>query len=425
MSTDQVIGSDVNVNEIILTRLDGAGSPLSIRPQVQEIVIYESLFSKFLHGYLLIQDSIGLLNNFPIVGEEKVTIKYRLSDTKSRTISAEFFIFSVDDITRSDDNKSQAYILKFCSEEKIQDIKAAINNAYNEPISNMVKKIVSQGLKSSKRITVEESMGNQQIVFPTVSPTKALQMCEMMAVSSSNKSSSWTFYETLNEGFYFQTIEKLVKEAPEKPLQYFMFTEKNKQARDLDFFNVQSYYFDTRFNTLEKIKSGMVDGELLQYDLITKRQKRNEYKYRDVFNDMEHLEKRAPGKLNSDEFLKKYEEAGNLPTSKNEYSYIITDSSKPATYFEKSYGHKKVYMNSLKQIQGTISVPGYSEIRVGTVIELVIPPMEGSTDVGQDQDNFVSGRFLITNIKHSILGNNKYNMTFDITKDNYRTKINV
>lgn len=82
-------------------------------------------------------------------------------------------------------------------------------------------------------------------------------------------------------------------------------------------------------------------------------------------------------------------------------------------------------MNSLRQVQGTIVVPGFTEIRPGMLIDLTVPPMEGSTDVGQDQDNFVSGLFLITNVKHNIFGNSKYTMTLDITKDNYRTKINV
>lgn len=428
MSTDQVIGSEVNVQDIILERVDGEGRPLSIRQQVQEIVIYESVFSKFLHGYLFIQDAIGLLSNFPIVGEEKIRLKYRLNDTRSRTISAEFFIFAVEDISISADNKSQSYILKFCSLEKIEDIRNSVDNAFNEPISNIVKKIVRDGLKSNKKVAVEDSLGSQHLVFPSMQPSVALQMCERRAISSINRSSSWVFYETLNDGFVFKTLEQHVREqstATEKPYKYFMFTERSKDAKELDFFNIHGFSFDTRFNTLEKIQNGMVDSELLQYDIITKKQKRNEYRYREVFNDMYHVDQRAPGKLNSDKFLEKYEDPGKIPTSKNEYSYILTDSSLPQTYFERSYGHRNVYMNSLRQVQGTIVVPGFTEIRPGMLIDLTVPPMEGSTDVGQDQDNFVSGLFLITNVKHNIFGNSKYTMTLDITKDNYRTKINV
>jgi len=421
-STNPLNAGDVNVDVVTVSGLNGS-NPLGIRNQVREIVIYESIFSNFLHGSLVIQDAIGLMSKYPIVGEELLSIEFGLQDDSIRKIRGQFLIFSVEEIDRSSDNKSQAYILKFCSVEKLQDVVQPMN-AYNNTIDSIVRRIVQYNLQSNKAVNTERTLGVQEIAFPSSVPSKSIDFLSRRAISSLNRSSSFLFFERLNEGFVFKTVEQLIRESSTRD-EYFLYPERTIEARARDFFTVQDFYFDSRFNTLDKLVNGLVDSELLQYDLVTKKQTSTTFKYRDVFREMTHVDSRVPGKLNTDGYLSLLEDNSSLDATKNEYTYIVDDSSRPKTFLEKSYGHRKVFFNSLQQVQGTIAVPGLPDRKAGDVITLKIPPMEGDTDTAVDQDNFVSGDFLVTNIKHTILNNQKYSMTLDLTKDCYRTKINV
>jgi len=425
MASDQsLLAGSVTVDEIILSTIDNK-KRLNIKGQVIEFNIYESIFSTFLNATMILQDGIGLFNNYPIIGEEKVKISFRIPNSnEQRTITAEFHLFSVDSVDHADDNLSSTYVCSLTSLEKRFDVVGGVSNAYRENISSIVQKIVKDNLNTNKSVTTEQTAGTQHINFPNGIPSKALKLCTTRAVSEKNISSSYVFFERLNDGFFFKTIEQLIKDGKKDIKEYKLITQNVEGTRDDEFFKIISFNINKRFNTFEKMIGGLVDSELLRYDIITKKQNRNTYKYRNMFTKVEHIDDRSSGKMLSDDFIREFEDDSQFPATRTEYSYIVEDSSKPPTLFERSYGYRKMYMTSMSQIDLTISVPGLTNVKAGDVINIRVPSFDGNQEIYEDQEQYVSGNFLVANVKHLINTNQNYSVVMDLAKDSYRNEIN-
>ena len=255
-SNEYTKGGDVKLSEVILTRLSD-GYSQSIKPQVKEIIVYESLFSHLIHGQILLYDAIGLYNTFPLVGEEKLNIKYGIPDQNDiPEVEIEVHLFSIEAIDNDDSNLATGYVAKFISLEKRFDVINSVTNPYSLIVSDMVKRIVKDHLNSSKKLNVENSFGEQEIVFPNVSPISALDFCVSKAVSRDNISSSYVFFESLDQQFFFKTIEQIVKEAKQKEIQSYTLSPQEfaandggGSARDIDFTKINVFSPKKRFNT--------------------------------------------------------------------------------------------------------------------------------------------------------------------------------
>ena len=430
-SNEYTKGGDVKLSEVILTRLSD-GYSQSIKPQVKEIIVYESLFSHLIHGQILLYDAIGLYNTFPLVGEEKLNIKYGIPGQNDiPEVEIEVHLFSIEAIDNDDSNLATGYVAKFISLEKRFDIINSVTNPYSLIVSDMVKRIVKDHLNSSKKLNVEDSFGEQEVVFPNVSPISALDFCVSKAVSRDNISSSYVFFESLDQQFFFKTIEQIIKEAKQKEMQSYTLSPQEfaandggGSARDIDFTKINVFSPKKRFNTLRKFRDGLLDSELVQFDILTKKQSSTKYSYRDMFNKVEHVDDRSSGKMLTDTFLQQHESVSQFDATRAEYSYLIKDSSKLSSNISRSYGFRKMYMASLQQNLLTAVLPGNPLMRSGQMINVDVPIFSGTTD-GLLNDNYLSDNFLITSTKTVITGENAYSITVDLCKDSYLNGIDL
>ena len=71
MSETQYAGEyDIKTCKILST----SGTPHDISAVVEDIVLFESIFSESISGFITIQDTTDVLNNAPIIGEEKLDV---------------------------------------------------------------------------------------------------------------------------------------------------------------------------------------------------------------------------------------------------------------------------------------------------------------------------------------------------------------
>ena len=66
---------EIKVTDFFLEKFNGRDK-LSIMPQFVELSIFQSIFQPNVKAQALINDSIGLFSNYPLTGEEIVTIQY-------------------------------------------------------------------------------------------------------------------------------------------------------------------------------------------------------------------------------------------------------------------------------------------------------------------------------------------------------------
>ena len=58
-------------------RISAGGGSMSILGQLLSLDFFESIFSPFMIGNMVVDDGIGLIRNLPITGRELISIRYK------------------------------------------------------------------------------------------------------------------------------------------------------------------------------------------------------------------------------------------------------------------------------------------------------------------------------------------------------------
>lgn len=122
------------------------GDLLDIRPQMSSFVIYEDMFFPCLTGEINIADSIGMLDKFPIAGNETLTIRFYSYDYDKTNRTVDFIhrtfdILKITNIKQINDN-TKTYTLHFASPELKKNETIKISKSFaNTAISGVIKNL--------------------------------------------------------------------------------------------------------------------------------------------------------------------------------------------------------------------------------------------------------------------------------------------
>jgi hypothetical protein len=64
---------NVRLEKVIITKFNGTDR-MDITPQIQEFTLHQSIFSPVIKADMVLSDLIGLMNNYPLSGEETVEV---------------------------------------------------------------------------------------------------------------------------------------------------------------------------------------------------------------------------------------------------------------------------------------------------------------------------------------------------------------
>lgn len=173
--------------------------------QITSIDIYEDFNSPTLYAEISFDDRIGLINDFPIIGEELFEITFQTPGLSYPT-TYKFNTFAVSDVQQQMNGKGYTYTLKCVSKEQLTQSNINISHSYNETINNIVDNIFNTFLKTEKILNIDPCKGNETIVFPKVTPFVAIDIIKKRAVHPKYLSSSFVFFEN-QDGFNFKCIE--------------------------------------------------------------------------------------------------------------------------------------------------------------------------------------------------------------------------
>ena len=111
-------------------------SAIDVTLQVQEVSIFESIFSPVIRAEIAVYDFIGLFVNFPLTGEEAVFVRYRnVGDTDYTTL--QFVIDTIDNINFSDAAREMGYVIKCVSIEAYTNAKQNVQDVYDKLVNCM------------------------------------------------------------------------------------------------------------------------------------------------------------------------------------------------------------------------------------------------------------------------------------------------
>ena len=231
--------------------------------QITSIDIYEDFNSPTLYAEISFDDRIGLINDFPIIGEELFEITFQTPGLSYPT-TYKFNTFAVSDVQQQMNGKGYTYTLKCVSKEQLTQSNINISHSYNETINDIVDNIFNTFLKTEKIVNIDPCKGNETIVFPKVTPFVAIDIIRKRAVHPKYLSSSFVFFEN-QDGFNFKCIEQMMEDGKEKigskKFYYFSNGQKDKNTEALMFRSIIEYENIGRTDLtdlIQKFNSGLI-----------------------------------------------------------------------------------------------------------------------------------------------------------------------
>lgn len=392
---------DVNIKGIYLINEDYTRQ-YDLLQHVTSIDIHESIMCPVIFAEIAIQDTIGVMQNFPIIGEEYVRVTFSTPSSKQ---DADYIlrVNRVKDKKVQPNNKMVTYVLQCVSPELITNAVRYVNTSVEDNIAKVVNDLVSTsvGLETKKKISVDATAGIEKIILTRKQPFVAIDFLRKRAVSSEYQSSSFVFFENRN-GYHFTTIEKLIdvgmKKAGNDQLtdkQFFFDTNRNLSYDNATLRNILSYNQLTFGDTISRAQHGGITNIVNKFDLITGGVTKINYTNNIGADNFKQADTNAAA-VNTTTFNRVH---GKTTTATR---LVPVSSDRPETDKAERVSKLMAYAETLAQNIVQIHIYGDSDLTVGDMINCTFP---ASTTVDDDKTvaRLDSGNYLISKLRHIIL----------------------
>ena len=369
------------------------------------ITYYESVKSPSISVSIDFIDVDGVISREGITGGEYLDLKIKVPDFDDFEITPDKHFMMLNSVknVKTSSNK-QIATLEFISVEAIINETARVSRRFTGNVSQIVKELMKdkKSIQTSKNLETDESFNKYSFVGNLKRPFDTIQwLCPKAA--STDKECGFLFYENL-DGYFFKSIKGLLEsdssetyEKPEAPVD----TDIKITENNLDSSN------DIGMNC----RMGMYANKTIYVDIENGKLETVDYKISD-------LKLAKPPKLPAGledaptRLMLRILDAGAL--QKGSKKEEVEKKSELAVYQNKSYARTNLlFSQSL-----SISTPFNPDLRVGQMIDVVLPVKEGS-DQSQTTgggENDISGKYLLSELKHSIT-NGKSNSELKLIRD--------
>ena len=369
------------------------------------ITYYESVKSPSISVSIDFIDVDGVISREGITGGEYLDLKIKVPDFDDFEITPDKHFMMLNSVknVKTSSNK-QIATLEFISVEAIINETARVSRRFTGNVSQIVKELMKdkKSIQTSKNLETDESFNKYSFVGNLKRPFDTIQwLCPKAA--STDKECGFLFYENL-DGYFFKSIKGLLEsdssetyEKPEAPVD----TDIKITENNLDSSN------DIGMNC----RMGMYANKTIYVDIENGKLETVDYKISD-------LKLAKPPKLPAGledaptRLMLRILDTGAL--QKGSKKEEVEKRSELAVYQNKSYARTNLlFSQSL-----SISTPFNPDLRVGQMIDVVLPVKEGS-DQSQTTgggENDISGKYLLSELKHSI-ANGKSNSELKLIRD--------
>ena len=386
--------------------LDGEFGLLS---GVRSIDYYESITSPSISAVVKIIDVDGTLSSKGVYGGEKLAVKMKSgkdSEFEEFTITPEkqeLILNTIGGVTSG--VKQQTATLQFVSKDLIKNETARINRRYVGNISDSIKKIMTddpKGIKTTKEVDCEtdRSVNNYAFVGNKDTSFDIIQRLQPKAGGAGYDDETKTDYGFMffenHDGYHFRSIRSLFESEPE-----FEYVKTEISASDdlvIEEYNLNSgndivlnaksglYNNETTFVELDKIKISKVKFNMTETaDLALKPPK--------VPVNVEGKPSRIMLRVVDTGVHQHYEENDTSLENVQKFTDL-------AVYQNKSYA--RFALLNTQSLNITVSLN--PELRAGQTISVKFPVSEYKTEFGDEKSNDISGKYLISHLRHEFEG---------------------
>jgi len=400
---------NIDIQEILLYNYKG--EPTSLSDNFQTINIQEDMFSTVTTGSIIIIDSDNLIETFPIVGEETLTVVYR-TDEGFDWVTRKFYVSHCSNRTRLSEGQ-YTYVLSFCSEELMQNKSMIVSRSFDKKSPSEVVDIVLRNIiKTDKEINIEDSLGLYSYIAPNIRPFEVISSMSNKARSKTHSNgASYLFFEN-KKGFNFVSLESLF-DIP--GFMYELGTKNSNQT--LNSFNtVNAISASGSASILDSMASGGLGANTKSLDLQSKRVTDVSYNYFDdaEYSKMNHVNGTNSGRrLTTSEY--KYK------TNTGLYKFVVGKSNVGDNFKDVNVAKRYAQLSALSNGPKVhIEVHMNSDLTVGDIIYLKVltaTPSNLSSDKLKEE-MFSSGKYIITCLRHEF-GLAKGRTMLELSRDSY------
>ena len=267
---------------------------------------------------------------------------------------------------------------------------------------NIITRIVEKQL-GGKMNKIDTTKYNNEIIFPNLMPYQVANFLSNMSISSTYNDPKYLFYEC-RDGFNFVSLSHLMDQSPSHTMTMRMFANGRG---DMNRFNIQSYATKTLFNSIMNEFTGMFGNTFITFDKVTQQIKETTHKYSDTWDQFKHV-----GETKLTKNL--------VESAKNRFQFMLSgrpENPNTYTHTDEWGGQLLNRSNQAKNNTFVVTYTGNTNLKLGQTLNFDI---KTSKDRGDAPDKKLSGKFLITRLKH-IIQRTDYRTMVEITKDGYKT----
>ena len=386
--------------------LDGEFGLLS---GVRSIDYYESITSPSISAVVKIIDVDGTLSSKGVYGGEKLAVKMKSgkdSEFEEFIITPEkqeLILNSIGGVTSG--VKQQTATLQFVSKDLIKNETARINRRYVGNISDSIKKIMTddpKGIKTTKEVDCEtdRSVNNYAFVGNKDTSFDIIQRLQPKAGGAGYNDETKTdygfmFFENY-DGYHFRSIRSLFELEPE-------FTYVKTEISASDDLVIEEYNLSSGNDIVLNAKSGLYNNETTFVELdktkITK-VKFNMTETADLALKPPKVPVNVEGKP-SRIMLRVVDTGVHQHYEENDTSLEnVQKFTDLAVYQNKSYA--RFALLNTQTLNITVSLN--PELRAGQTILVRFPVSEYINKFGDEKSNDISGKYLISHLRHEFEG---------------------
>lgn len=391
----------------------------------------QSMNSVAYNGSLQVLDTQGVLESFPLRGEERLDLWIKSYDLGTK-LKLSTRVYKVSDIIPSINSNSVSYVLHFVSaatfDASIRNIIAPFNTSINrvayEIFKNNFRNLppVAEGdaldpddktkvlpfatrryaLKDElydRNFFITPTVGIAKLIIPDMTPTEALHFAAGKAYNPDTPSQTFRFFETFNN-YYFCTDEYFIKD-PKKVHKLFYApnvdlgpSNVEAQIERVEELNVLSKGIDSAMD----IMSGSYRNEVVEVDLVRRDFSIKRFNFDNAkYIDMNGTPRNSEFNPHSDSFrrdiftqenakrfmvFRNYSRPGDIPSNLSQDRHYSNITQNRVSYY-----------HHLNNTSVAVTLKGRLDINVGDMVNLDIKGLDSNDKIVSN--NALAGKYLV------------------------------
>lgn len=426
-------------------KMVGDKSNINIADMIAAFSMHTALNKSALHGKCDVYDAIGILENFPLRGEEEIHLTIKAFDLQTE-LELACFIYKIDDLDIRKDQNGLSYTLHWVSKTSYEASRRSFITSFNGKTSSKIvedlfkkyyhggvgmepytpsfaknKEELPEGTKAfrlgklgdkGRYLYIEKTEHPMQLTIPDLSPAQAIQFVARRTWGMEpNAGSSFRWFENVN-GFYFVSDEWLYEYGKLNgglQFQYGAFISLDAEDAIEQMTSLSQFGNPLRVDTGNQIQEGAYKVKIIEVDIL--KQNITDYSHSfdyqkdflNKFRDSTGNKATIKNDIHTEDFIKKTftdENAKRFMIIRDYKDDTSSKAFKSETNFRNLVAQRTFYrMHSLAtSVVGVTD--GRLDVKAGDVVRINTLSKNISSD--KEDNPQISGRFLVTSVDNDV-----------------------